>query len=138
MYANATRDRRDLSHSIRRFSDSLGPTPAAVASRLKSLSVRGTPRDSNRLRNCADLSISNIWVTERRVHVKPVDSRFPMIVRLPKPVALFIRAFDTGCYPELLIDFRQPIPPAGGTLPSAGDGKRDKAESRRSERPDQN
>jgi hypothetical protein len=125
MYANAIRDRRDLRHSIRRFSDSLGPTPAAVASKLRSWSVRGTPRDSNgcAIARClraiigAGQSISNIWVTERRVHVKRVDSRFPMIVRLPKPVALFIRAFDTGCYTELLIDFRQPTPPGWRNSP---------------------
>ena len=114
MYTSAIRDRRDLRHAIRGFGGSLGQTPAAVASRLKSWDVRGTPRDSNgcAIARClraiigADPSVANIWVTDRRVHVKRSGSRVPIIVKLPKPVCSFIRAFDSGCYAELAIDFQ--------------------------------
>jgi hypothetical protein len=131
MYASAIRDRRGLRHSIRGFGDSLGPTPAAVASKLKSWDVRGTPRDSNgcAIARClrviigADPSIAHVWVTDRRVYVKRSGGRVPIIVKLPKPVCSFIRAFDSGCYPELAIDFGQPPTSAGGGLPATGDGK---------------
>ncbi len=56
--------------------------------------------------------------------MKRSGSRVPIIVKLPKPVCAFIRAFDSGCYPELVIDFRRPPASAWGGLPATGDGKK--------------
>ena len=131
MYPSALRDRRDLRHSVRGLSDSLGPTADAVASRLRSRDVRGTPRDSNRcaIAGClraiigAEPSVARLWVTDRRVHVERSGSRVPISVNLPEPARVFIRAFDSGCYPELLIDFGLPATSARESLPATGDGK---------------
>lgn len=129
MLATAIKSRRHIRRSIRWFSDSLGPTPAAVASSLESWGVRGTPRDSNgcAVARCmgaiigADPSVATVSVTVRSVHVTHSGCRLPMIVRLPKPVSLFIRAFDTGSYPDLIIDSGPSPSLPGLRLPASDD-----------------
>jgi hypothetical protein len=102
--------RGELRGSIKRFSQSLGPDAAAVASALSQLGVHGVPRDSTR---CAlarylsvivstESSVNSVAVTDRSIHVKRGRGRLPVIVCLPRPVRIFIRAFDNGCYPELV------------------------------------
>jgi len=93
--------RRALRRSIEGFSETLGPTATAVA---------GTPKDSTQcaLARClwaivgTEGSVTKVAVTERNIHVKRSPGHLPVIVRLPKPVRTFIRAFDNGCYPELV------------------------------------
>jgi hypothetical protein len=72
--------------------------------------VSGVPKDSTRcaLARClwaivgSERSISNIVVTDRSIYVKRSRGRIPLVVGLPKPLKTFIRAFDSGCYPELI------------------------------------
>jgi hypothetical protein len=102
--------RRALRRSIEGFSETLGPTAAAVAGTLRQLDVRGTPKDSTQcaLARClwaivgSESSVTKVAVTDRSIHVKRSPYHLPVIVRLPKPVRTFIRAFDSGCYPELV------------------------------------
>ena len=102
--------RRALRRSIEGFSETLGPTAAAVAGTLRQLDVRGTPKDSTQcaLARClwaivgTESSVIKVAVTDRSIHVKRSPYHLPVIVRLPKPVRTFIRAFDSGCYPELV------------------------------------
>ena len=123
--------RRALRRSIEGFSGTLGPTAAAVAGTLRQLDVRGTPKDSTQcaLARClwaivgTESSVIKVAVTDRSIHVKRSPYHLPVIVRLPKPVRTFIRAFDSGCYPELVgTACEQPVvtlagPPAiSGTL----------------------
>jgi hypothetical protein len=102
--------RRALRRSIEGFNNTLGPTAAAVAGTLAQLGVRGRPKDSTQ---CAlarylwvivgpERSVINIAVTERSVRVKRSPGHLPLIIGLPRPVRTFIRAFDSGCYPDLL------------------------------------
>jgi hypothetical protein len=102
--------RRALRRSIESFSRSLGPNAGSVASTLTQLNVHGVPRDSTR---CAlarylsaiittERSVSTVAVTDRSIHVKRGRGRLPIIVYLPQPVRAFIRAFDNGCYPQLI------------------------------------
>ncbi len=93
--------------------------------------MRGTPKDSTQcaLARClwaivgTESSVIKVAVTDRSIHVKRSPYHLPVIVRLPKPVRTFIRAFDSGCYPELVgTADEQPVvtlasPPAiSGTL----------------------
>jgi hypothetical protein len=128
--------RRALRRSIEEFNNTLGPTATAVAGTLTQLGVRGCPKDSTQ---CAlarylwvivgsERSVINITVTDRSVHVRRSPGHLPLIVGLPKPVRTFIRAFDGGCYPELLaIDgaHRPGTGPGSPLLPSGAGEKTD-------------
>ncbi len=102
--------RQALRRSIEGFSSTLGPTPGEVACSLTQLNVRGVPKDSSQcaLARClwaivgTERSVVNIAVTDRSIHVKRSPGHLPIIVRLPRAVRTFIRAFDSGYYPELL------------------------------------
>lgn len=102
--------RRALRRSIEGFANTLGPTAAAVAGTLTQWGVRGLPKDSTQcaLARClwvmvgSEPSVINIAVTDRSIHVKRSPGHLPLIVGLPKPIRTFIRAFDSGCYPELV------------------------------------
>jgi hypothetical protein len=102
--------RQALRRSIEGFSSTLGPTPGQVASSLTQLNVRGVPKDSSQcaLARClwaivgTERSVVNVAVTDRSIHVKRSPGHLPIIVRLPRAVRTFIRAFDSGCYPELV------------------------------------
>jgi hypothetical protein len=43
-----------------------------------------------------------ISVFDRSIRVTLMPGHLPVIVRLPRPIAKFVRAFDSGCYPELV------------------------------------
>ena len=129
--------RRALRRSIEGFNSTLGPTAAAVAETLTQLGVRGCPKDSTQ---CAlarylwvivgsERSVVNIAVTDRSVHVRRSPGRLPLIIGLPRPVRTFIRAFDSGCYPELLaVDGAQrPTTGPGSSLLPSGAGRKTEA-----------
>ncbi len=120
--------RREWRRSIRELGNSLGPTPAAVAASLEALNVRGSPHKPT---DCAiarylraligtESSVTGISVSNYSIHVSCTDRRLPITIRLPKPVGEFVRAFDNGCYPELIdpVD-RQP----SRTAPHARDNE---------------
>ncbi|HTT91096.1 MAG TPA: hypothetical protein VMF65_16190 [Acidimicrobiales bacterium] len=102
--------RRELRRSIVSFEASLGPTAGSVAANLLSMNVTGVPKDSTRcaLARCLwaivgpERSITNIVVTDRSIYIKRSRGHIPLVVSLPKPLKTFIRAFDSGCYPELI------------------------------------
>jgi hypothetical protein len=129
--------RRALRRSIEGFNNTLGPSTAAVAATLAQLGVRGCPKDSTQ---CAlarylwvivgpERSVIGIAVTDRSVHVKRSPGHVPLIIGLPRPVRTFIRAFDTGCYPELVaVDGAQrPTTGPGSSLLPAGADQRAEA-----------
>jgi hypothetical protein len=110
MAFDPTRSRRALRSSVREFGESLGSTPAEVASTLADFGVSGTPRSST---GCAiarylrviigtEPGISEIAVSMRSVHISCEGRTFPIIVKLPRPISKFIRAFDCDSYPELI------------------------------------
>jgi hypothetical protein len=107
---SGTTGRRSLRRSVRQLTESLGSSPDAVAANLEALQVHGYPGNSA---ECAvarflravvgtDRSVAEVAVSDRRVHVSRTERGLPMTVRLPTPVTKFIRAFDEGCYPELV------------------------------------
>jgi hypothetical protein len=107
---SAGTSRRSLRRSIRQLGESLGTTPGDVAASLVALEVRGSPRNSS---ECAmarylravigtETCVSDVSVSDRRVHVTRTQRQPPIMVRLPRPVIKFIRAFDLGGYPELV------------------------------------
>jgi hypothetical protein len=116
--------RQALRRSIEGFSNTLGPTPGEVAGSLAELNARGVPKDSTQcaLARClwaivgTERSVINVAVTDRSIHVKRSPGHLPIIVRLPKAVRTFIRAFDSGCYPELIANGK--VPPTAA-LPSS-------------------
>ncbi len=88
---------------------SLGQTPAEVAARLSAAGVSGRPRDP---RGCAvavylnavvgaDSDVESLAVPGSVVWMRPLRSRIPVCVRLPRSVRAFIAAFDAGAFPEL-------------------------------------
>jgi hypothetical protein len=102
--------RRAIRRSVRNFGQSLGPTPQAVASTLDRWSVRGVPKDPG---GCAiarclqailmtEEAVKEVSVGDRTIRVTRRRGRFPVIIRMPKPVWQFVWAFDVGCYPELV------------------------------------
>jgi hypothetical protein len=81
-----------------------------VASNLAAYHVVGQPGDAA---NCAiarymgaiigtEHSVRGISVFDRSIRVTLMARHLPVIVRLPRPIAKFVRAFDSGCYPELV------------------------------------
>jgi hypothetical protein len=102
--------RRTLRQSTVGLAESLGPSASEVASSLGRLNVRGLPRDSTgcALARCvwaivgSERSVIGVAVTDRSIHIKRPPGRIPVVVRLPKPLRVFVRAFDSGCYPELV------------------------------------
>jgi hypothetical protein len=104
------RSRQVLRRSVREFGESLGSSPTEVASTLADLGVHGVPRSST---GCAiarylrviigtEPAVSEIAVSMRSVHISYEGRTFPIIVKLPRPVSKFIRAFDADSYPELI------------------------------------
>jgi hypothetical protein len=134
---SATTGRRRLRRSIREFGESLGPTPDAVAAKLRAWGVRGIPKDSKRCAIACCLqamigieeAVTGISVTDRSVHVSSAHG-LPMLIKLPKPVSVFIKAFDTGCYPELLLDQAYEPEAQQSTAPEALGGRTGKRPSR--------
>jgi hypothetical protein len=92
------------------LTESLGSSPDAVAANLAALRAHGTPSNSSEcaiaryLRAIvgAEMAVADLAVSDRRVHIIRADRHMPMTVRLPAAVTKFIRAFDDGCYPELV------------------------------------
>jgi hypothetical protein len=88
----------------------LGTTPTEVASNLAALHVVGQPGDAA---NCAiarymgaiigtEHYVRAISVFDRSIRVTLLAGYLPVIVRLSRPIAKFVRAFDSGCYPDLV------------------------------------
>jgi hypothetical protein len=100
--------------------ESLGTTPKEVASKLAAYGVAGRQGDAA---NCAiarymgaiigtEPGVRAISVFDRSIRVTLTPGHLPVVVRLPRPIAKFVRAFDSGCYPELV---------AGSDLQAAND-----------------
>ncbi|HET9075572.1 MAG TPA: hypothetical protein VFN68_01455 [Acidimicrobiales bacterium] len=104
----------------------MGSSPGEVAGRLADEGVRGIPAEVS---ECvlarylqavigAEMSVRRVVVKERSVRVYRAGNRLPALVAIPVPVSKFIRAFDAGCYPELIdglgILGRAQRPAAGG------------------------
>ncbi len=101
---------RQLRRSVRCYVRSMGGSPEAVARRLNDEGVKGLP---GQVSECAlarylqavigsEMSIRRVVVKEWTVRVFRIGHRLPSVTRLPGPAARFIRAFDAGCYPELI------------------------------------
>ncbi len=101
---------RQLRRSVRHYIQEIGDSPDAVAGRLNEEGVRGLPGEVS---ECAlarylqavvgtEMSVRRVVVKEWSVRVFRTGSRLPSVTLLPGPVARFIRAFDAGCYPELI------------------------------------
>lgn len=131
--------RRAVRRSVRNFGQSLGPTPQAVASTLDRWSVRGVPRDPS---GCAiarclqamlmtEEAIRDVSVGDRTIRVNRRRGRFPIVIRMPKPVWQFVWGFDVGCYPELVETgylrrcTRTPLLPVGAQNSSPAEPARD-------------
>jgi hypothetical protein len=95
---------------VRELTEALGSTPAAVAGSLADLRIRATPKS---LTDCAlarylnpvvtsEPFVVKRSVTNRSIHLARSRGHLPIVVQLPAPLANFIRAFDAGCYPELI------------------------------------
>lgn len=95
---------------VRQLLQSLGDTPAAVASCLRDHGVAGVPCDA---KGCAVARFLSAVVTAggdcqqvrvlRRVVILRTGGGLPWrLVRLPEPVRLFVRGFDAGEYPRLV------------------------------------
>ncbi len=89
---------------------SLGPSPTAVAAFLASVGAVGTRRSSD---DCAvarylhavigvEPYVKRVTVWDSEVRVTRRGLRLPAVVALPAAVTAFIRAFDAGCFPELI------------------------------------
>lgn len=101
---------RQLRRTVRGYVKSMGGSPEAVARRLNDEGVRGLP---GQVSECAlarylqavvgtEMSVRKVVVKEWSVRVFRTGGRIPSVSLLPGPVARFIRAFDAGCYPELI------------------------------------
>ncbi len=119
---------RNLRKNVATELHSLGQTPAEVAARLSAAGVSGRPRDP---RGCAvavylnavvgaDSDVESLAVPGSVVWMRPLRSRIPVCVRLPRSVRAFIAAFDAGAFPELgnrqVRRSRQTAQPAKGQL----------------------
>jgi hypothetical protein len=47
-------------------------------------------------------SVADISVRDRAIHLTRCQGHVPLVIRLPRPVIKFVRAFDDGRYPELV------------------------------------
>jgi hypothetical protein len=106
----AVRSRRDLRRAVEGFVVSLGSSPGAIATTLASLEVRGTPKSAG---GCAiarylqvmigsEPTVTKVAVFNRNIQVSRSGRRLDLTISAPDAVTRFIRAFDSGCYPQLL------------------------------------
>lgn len=101
---------RQLRRSIRRHVDSMGRSPGQVAGRLAAEGARGLPAEVSECVMArylqavigAEMSVRKVVVKERSIRVFRTGYRLPVYLTLPSAVSKFIRAFDAGCYPELI------------------------------------
>ena len=128
---------RQLRRSVRRHVESMGSSPGEIAGWLAADGVRGIPAEVS---ECVlarylqavigtEVSVRRIVVKERSIRLYRAGCHFPAVVALPLAVSRFIRAFDAGCYPELIDSLgvleRGYRPGAGGTgSPTAGGGSK--------------
>ena len=112
----ALRSRRDLRQTVEAFVGSLGSSPGAIATTLASLEVRGTPKSAS---GCAiarylqvmigsEPTVTKVAVFNRNIQVSRSGRRLNLTISAPDPIARFIRAFDSGCYPQL-VDQTAPV-----------------------------
>lgn len=73
----------------------------------------------------AEMSVRRVVVKERSIRLYRTGYRLPVYATLPVSISKFIRAFDAGCYPEL-IDGRavreRAVRPTPGVQAPAGAG----------------
>jgi hypothetical protein len=50
----------------------------------------------------AEMSVRRVVVKERSIRLYRTGYRLPVYATLPVSISKFIRAFDAGCYPELI------------------------------------
>lgn len=95
---------------VRNLLEDLGDSPSEVARYLACLSVRGAPGNAS---DCAIAQLLRATVgvehecrrvrVFRRSVVLTTDGILRWsVVRLPRPVRVFVSAFDAGAYPELI------------------------------------
>lgn len=101
---------RQLRRSVRRHVESMGSSPGEIADRLAAVGARGIPAEVS---ECVlarylqavigtEIAVRRIVVKERSIRLYRTGRPFPALVVLPLAVSKFIRAFDAGCYPELI------------------------------------
>lgn len=101
---------RELRRSVRGHLRGLGESAGTVAHRLRSEGVRGLPGEPT---DCAlarylqavvgsEMAVGRIVVKERMLCIRRTDGGMPILLRLPRAAARFVRAFDGGCYPDLV------------------------------------
>jgi hypothetical protein len=106
----AGRSRRDLRQALEAFVGSLGSSPGAIATTLASLEVRGTPKSAS---GCAiarylqvtigsEPTVTKVAVFNRSIQVSRSGRRLNLTINAPDAITRFIRAFDSGSYPQLL------------------------------------
>lgn len=99
-----------LRHGVRDHVRALGDSPSEVARRLGTHGVRGVPGQAS---ECAiarylqavvgsESTVKKVVVMERTLRVRRTGWRPPLVVRMPRGASAFVRAFDAGCYPELV------------------------------------
>jgi hypothetical protein len=102
---------RDLQRRAGRLCAALGSTPDSVADSLAVEGVQGVPKSPG---DCAmarylsavigtERSVSSISVSYHSVHINRGRTSLPVVVRLPKGPSGFVREFDNGAYPHLII-----------------------------------
>jgi hypothetical protein len=98
----------------------LGPTAAAVASRLESAGVRGVPRSGTacaiaRYLNAvmaADPAVQGVMVSCEGVTISVPKWWSPdILVPVPAPIRQFIRQFDSGDFSALVVDRKHEVRP---------------------------
>jgi hypothetical protein len=110
--------------AVRHCVESLGESPAAIARRLGAEGVRGCPGKPN---ECAiarylqvvigsERAVTTVEVFQRSLLVSR-RHRLPILLRLPQPVVSFVRAFDSGCFPELVEAQEVSCQGAGSVVP---------------------
>ncbi len=101
---------RELRRSVRRHVESMGASPGEIANSLAAGGARGIPAEVS---ECVlarymqavigvEASVRRIVVKERSIRLYRHGCRLPVVVTLPLAASKFIRAFDSGCYPELI------------------------------------
>lgn len=119
---------RHLQASIAAHLDGLGRTPDQVAETLRYLEVRGIPGDTHACAIARYLSaviggedtVARVVVTDKALRVVLRGPRLPVRVRLSPVMTAFVRGFDAGSYPDLVVRRRwdvlaapEPHPPVG-------------------------
>lgn len=107
-------DSRRLGAEVRRLLADLGPTPGDVAASLEAAAVRGVPFQATlspvgallRAVVGADPDVEALTVRTDVVRMTVRRHRSPVTVPFPRPVRVFLAAFDVRCYPGLVQDAR--------------------------------